>query len=179
MLTHAAVDEADVREYECELDRENGKAVYEIEFRCDDTEYEYRVDAVTGGVLFSEKDTKPTTSLVTRTTTTFKRTETTRTTATTVRHTTQTTTTAVATTCTTTGTQPANTRLSKEQVKAIVLTHAGADAQAVRGYECELNRRNGNEIYEIEFRFDGTEYEYRVDAVTGNILSVEKETDRD
>ncbi len=56
VYAHAGVNEADVKNLEVKLDRENGKAVYEIEFDALGYEYDYDVDAVTGTIVKSEKD---------------------------------------------------------------------------------------------------------------------------
>lgn len=55
-IAHAGVSSSDVRGYKCELDREDGRMVYEIEFEAGGYEYEYEIDAATGAVLKSEKD---------------------------------------------------------------------------------------------------------------------------
>ena len=39
-----------------EFDRDDGRAVYEIEFKHGAYEYEYEIDALTGEVIKSEKD---------------------------------------------------------------------------------------------------------------------------
>lgn len=64
-----------------------------------------------------------------------------------------------------------------EKAKAIALTHAGVADSDVRKYESELDRENGRMIYEIEFVSGRMEYEYEIDAVTGDILDWEKERD--
>ena len=43
---------------EIELDKENGKSVYEIEFSYKNSEYEYDIDASTGEILKFEKTEK-------------------------------------------------------------------------------------------------------------------------
>ncbi len=55
-LTHAGVKRSDVRDLDCELDRENGVLVYDIDFEVGDMEYDYDIDAKTGAVLSSWKE---------------------------------------------------------------------------------------------------------------------------
>ncbi len=55
-LTHAGVKRSDVRELDCELDRENGVLVYDIDFEVGNMEYDYDIDAKTGAVLRSWKE---------------------------------------------------------------------------------------------------------------------------
>lgn len=55
-LAHAGFGEQDVRRLRCELDREDGAMVYEIEFDKDGFEYDYEINARTGAVLKSKKE---------------------------------------------------------------------------------------------------------------------------
>lgn len=55
-LQHAGVAEADTSRMEIGFDYENGRAVYELEWRVGWTEYSYEVDANTGDVLSYERD---------------------------------------------------------------------------------------------------------------------------
>ena len=50
-FAHAGVKQADVRDLECELDRENGILVYDIEFEVGNMEYDYEINAATGEVV--------------------------------------------------------------------------------------------------------------------------------
>ena len=50
-LTHAGVSESQAYDTDVELDDEDGRWVYEVEFKADDMEYEYVIDAYTGAVL--------------------------------------------------------------------------------------------------------------------------------
>ena len=55
-LAHAGVAKADAVVSECKLDYDDGRAVYEIEFRAAGFEYDYEIDAVSGKIDHSEKD---------------------------------------------------------------------------------------------------------------------------
>ena len=50
-LKHAGLSESQVRELQAEWDNENGRAVYEVEFKSGGMEYDYVIDAATGAVL--------------------------------------------------------------------------------------------------------------------------------
>lgn len=53
---HAGLTVSQVKFTECELDRDDGRVVYELEFRCGGEEYEYTVDACSGAILEAERD---------------------------------------------------------------------------------------------------------------------------
>lgn len=55
-LNHAGVQAGAVSEMKCERDRDDGRTVYEIEFRAGGMEYEYEVDAATGTILKAESE---------------------------------------------------------------------------------------------------------------------------
>lgn len=55
-LGHAGVSASAAKKLKCELDREKGKPVYEVEFESDGYEYEYTIDAETGRILHHEKE---------------------------------------------------------------------------------------------------------------------------
>lgn len=67
--------------------------------------------------------------------------------------------------------------IGKEKAKEIALRHAGISASAAKKLKCELDREKGKLVYEVEFKTDGYEFEYTIDAGTGKILHVEKERD--
>lgn len=50
-FTHAGIAEADVTGLKIERDNDNGRLEYEIEFYVGSTEYEYKIDGITGKVL--------------------------------------------------------------------------------------------------------------------------------
>jgi uncharacterized membrane protein YkoI len=55
-LAHAGLARNAVRDLKCELDRENGVMVYEVEFESGLFDYEYDIDATTGKILKSKKE---------------------------------------------------------------------------------------------------------------------------
>lgn len=54
-LKHAGLDEAQVSDVDIDLDRDNGKLIYEVDFNSGDTEYDYDIDAETGEVISADK----------------------------------------------------------------------------------------------------------------------------
>jgi uncharacterized membrane protein YkoI len=64
-----------------------------------------------------------------------------------------------------------------EKAKSIALVHSNVPENEIRKYEAELDRHGGRAVYEIEFDHDRTEYEYDIDAETGEILRWESEYD--
>lgn len=55
-LSHAGVASSAVHSFESELDHENGRLVYEIEFKSGNMEYDYEIDAATGAVVKYESE---------------------------------------------------------------------------------------------------------------------------
>ena len=75
------------------------------------------------------------------------------------------------------GTDGSGAAVSMEQARAIVLAHAGLTEADIRGYKCERDRDDGVDMYEIEFKSGGYEYEYDVNAATGSIIKFKREHD--
>lgn len=147
-LAHAEAIEADVTELECELDFEHGKMVYEIEFVYDGYEYEYTVDAESSEIVKQSKKLPH-------------------------GHEHQ------------EGIENGNkpeevgcieTHITAEDALAKALAHAGIAADAaLEDAESKLSRKRGECVYKVEFELDGYEYEYLIDASTGDVVKYEKE----
>lgn len=77
------------------------------------------------------------------------------------------------------GTQPGGRitgkRIGKEAAMKIALADCGADALRIRDAEVELERVSGSEYYDVSFEYGAYEYEYRIDAITGEILFAKRE----
>lgn len=54
-LKHAGLDETQVSDVDVDLDRDNGKLIYEVDFNSGNTEYDYDIDAETGEVISADK----------------------------------------------------------------------------------------------------------------------------
>ena len=65
--------------------------------------------------------------------------------------------------------------IGREAAEEIALDHAGFNRSDAAKLEAELEYENGSLVYEVEFEAAGKEYEYDVDAVTGEILKFEAE----
>ena len=60
--------------------------------------------------------------------------------------------------------------LSAEKARDIALKHAGVASSDVRSWDCDLDDEHGRKVYEVEFQAGNTEYDYEIDAVSGEIL---------
>ena len=58
---------------------------------------------------------------------------------------------------------------------AIALGNAHVDESLAKNLVCKLDVENGVKVYEVEFYFNGYEYEYEINAVSGKIIKAEKE----
>ena len=69
--------------------------------------------------------------------------------------------------------------ITMAQAKEIALKDAGVSASDVSFTEVKSDTYNGQKIYEIEFVYQNTEYDYEIHAITGKIISSEKESKKD
>ena len=71
--------------------------------------------------------------------------------------------------------------IGAERAKSIALDHAGVAASSLREYDCELDyeRLWGRWVYEVDFESGAYEYEYDIDAETGEIFKQERKADDD
>lgn len=158
-LKNAGFSEEEVRFVRVQLEKENGISGYDLEFISEDAEYDYTVDALTGEILSmnceaGQYDLSTVPSQVGQTPVSQP-----------------------------VGEQPAVGQTSGEQnqseqqyigveaARQVALNHAGLDADAVRFAHARLEFDDGCWKYDVEFHQDNTEYEYDIDALTGEILS--------
>lgn len=65
--------------------------------------------------------------------------------------------------------------IGNDAALSAALTHAGLSRDAVKNIEIELDYEYGLMVYEVEFESGSAEYEYGIDARSGDIIWVENE----
>lgn len=65
--------------------------------------------------------------------------------------------------------------ISDSAAKSAAFTHAGVSAADAGYIRCELDEDDGLWLYEIEFQVGTVEYEYEIDASTGQVLKAEQD----
>lgn len=69
--------------------------------------------------------------------------------------------------------------IGETKAQETALAHAGVTASSISSYEIELDYEKGVMVYEVEFKANGYEYSYDINAVTGEVVKYEKEKDDD
>ncbi len=67
--------------------------------------------------------------------------------------------------------------LTKEQAQALVLEQAGFTADQVTRLRTEYEIDDSVALYEVSFYADGWEYDYEINAKTGELLSYDRDRD--
>ena len=162
------ISPADCQHFSIKLEYDDSIASYEVEFVSGNVEYEYKINAVDGSILSyshenSDDYTEPS---VTVSTTTSANTDV-----------------ETTTTITEPVTEPSEQittsavkRIGKEEAVKTALNHAGVSDKENIKTETEFGFNNGV-VYNIEFEYNGYEYEYEINALTGEIVDFEKERD--
>ena len=70
-----------------------------------------------------------------------------------------------------------NDKISEDKAKAIALDHAGFKESDVQFLRVEYDFDDGVEKYEVDFKQGQYEYDYDINAKTGEILSYDKDID--
>ena len=61
--------------------------------------------------------------------------------------------------------------IGSEKAREIALDHAGVSEKDAAFIRTELDYENGRRVYEVEFWSGSTEYDYEIDAATGDVVS--------
>ena len=77
-----------------------------------------------------------------------------------------------------TGQQPQQSAsITEEQAKEIAANHAGVAVADVTFHSVSLEEDDGRRVYDVEFYSGSTEYDYEIDATTGDILSYDNDVE--
>ena len=72
---------------------------------------------------------------------------------------------------------PSGSPVGEDTAKAAALSHAGLTERDISGYKCKLDYEDGVQVYDVEFKSGGYEYEYKIHAADGIVLKSEKDRD--
>lgn len=158
-LQAAGLTEGEIYGLDIDFDEDDGRWVCDVEFCTADIRYEYELDALTGQVLKSDTEQKGAGAGQNG-----------------------------AGAGNGGGSNGGNGNggnggngscIAQDRARDIALAHAGASLSDVYDLKVELDSDDGYgyRIYEVEFEWNRTEYEYKVDACTGEILTHKAEND--
>ena len=69
--------------------------------------------------------------------------------------------------------------ISEEEARSIALTDAQVEAEAVTNIRIKYTVDDGRQVYDVEFYVTNQEYDYEIDAVTGEITEKDMEIEND
>ncbi|MGI6751990.1 MAG: PepSY domain-containing protein [Anaerovoracaceae bacterium] len=144
-LQNAGVAGKDSQKIEVELDFEDGRMIYEVEFYMENKKYDYEIDAINGKILELKIKDKS----ISGSSKVGKEVQ--------------------------ENQQPIKSHSSptkyidERRALEIALKHVGATESQVHEIEIELENEDGIMVYEVEFIYNGLEYECEIDAETGRI----------
>lgn len=136
-INHAGTPEGSVTFTKTKMDTDDGIKIYEIDFTAGNVEYEYDINADTGEIISSDKDTEKISA--------------------------------------TTADSQTSVLIPSSQAVRIALVDAGVKEKDATIDPVDLDAENGVQYYDVKFRAGNIEYEYDIDAQTGEILSSDKD----
>ncbi len=74
-------------------------------------------------------------------------------------------------------TSSTDAKITENDAKAAAFKDAGVNESDVTGVRVDLDRDDGILKYEVDFYVGGTEYDYEINAETGEIISSDKDMD--
>ncbi len=143
-------DEDDIYFESTDLELEEGQ--YDISLYYNNTEYEYKIDAKNGRVIYtdyvnSSNQNNGTTNQDTNNQNTQNNSQ----------------------------TNSTATAISLDKAKQIAFEHAGVTEADINLTKAQNEMDDGKEVYEIEFYYNNQEYDYKIDANNGEIISYDRD----
>ena len=152
-LNDAGVKESAAVFLRANLDWDDGRMEYAVEFYSGNTEYDYDIDAVTGAILSSDRDLEDFQIWNSGTSTNRP----------------------ANVSSGNTGSSASGNYITADRAKQIALAECPSGSTVVK---CQFDWDDGRAEYEVEIRNGWTEYDFEIDAVTGTILSRDIDNDR-
>lgn len=145
-LKHAKLTSDQVSFIKTDTELENGIEVYNIEFSYENKEYDYKINSANGEIVEYDSDIEDYDITQQQATKENK-------------------------SVTPNNQNSNNSKITVEKAKEISLKHANLKDNQVVFDKTEMDYDNGVQVYDIEFHYNNIEYNYEIDANTGNILS--------
>ena len=152
-LNDAGVKESNAVFLRANLDWDDGRMQYEVEFYSGNTEYDYDIDAVTGAIISSDRDMED--FQIWNGNTGGNR--------------------PTNVSSGNSGSSTSGNYISAERAQQIALAECPSGSTV---YKCQFDWDDGRAQYEVEIRNGWTEYDFEIDAATGTILSRDIDNDR-
>lgn len=169
-LDHAGVSATDAFHVHVEFDSENGLMVYEVEFETATQEYDYDINARTGEVVKHESEKRDDRedhdgdhhhdSNDGSNNTSYDRNPVNE-----------------SSSGQTDTSAETPSYIGKDAALSAALAHAGVTVDQLSRKDISLDEEDGRMVYEVDFQIGRTEYDYEIDALTGQVLKAEKELD--
>ena len=153
-LTHAGITASQATGIRVELDCDDGRMVYEVEFYSAGKEYDYEIDAIEGTVLGYDWENDDDYVGQTQNNQSGQ---------------------SQNNTQSGSNAQSNSNYIGEDKAKEAALSHAGVSASKATFTKAKLDRDDGVVRYDIEFYSGDTEYDYEIDAQTGKILEYQSE----
>lgn len=160
-LKHAGAQANEILVEKNRLDYEDGAMVYEVEFYYQEHEFEYDIDALSGEIRHVDKEREKAPE--------EKQNQSSQKDGAQNGSSSQKDSNASV--------QASGQDIGREKAVEIALSHAGLSQSNVRDLDVEKDKKKGSIVYEVDFEANGYEYDYDIDAATGEIVKQDKERD--
>ncbi len=163
-LAHANVNEDQIQNVYCELDYDDGIAIYDVEFTYDEKNFDFQINAKTGEIMEYDYDVNTIDTTTTETTETSESG------------------TSEVTDSGASGSAVEETNTNSEYIgedkaKELALNHASVKEADVAYVTCKFEIDDGLAQYDVEFYSGNKEYTYEINAKTGAILEYDVDTE--
>lgn len=138
------------------VDLDMGDNSYEVDFYYNNVEYEYKIDAKNGRIIYNNFNINNTSNQNNSDTNTTNQTN----------------------ENTNNSNNTTTTGITLDEAKTIALEHAQLNESDVTFTKTQMDTDDGKQVYDIDFVYNNEEYDYEIASSTGEIVSYSKESVR-